>query len=616
MTRLAVIATLALILALALGAASSPEPAPGGDAGCRGCHSRMASPMPPAGHGDPLACTACHQGRGQSAEQDQGHAGLIANPSALDQAPKACGACHPGWPQKVAASPMATNMGLINQTRYLWGAQESLEPRYGARAGAGLEMLPHPAQSGQAVDDLLRRRCLRCHLGVPGADMEGARRSAGCAACHRPRDAQGHLPQGHGLTRKVPVSQCLTCHAGCGAGGAYVGLVPRDDDPAARFLETDPQRPRLWQGRAWRPMTPDLHHQAGLACIDCHVQSEIMGDGGLRAAGLLHVGLRCATCHGTPGQPPRQVLTTMEQPLNNIRPLEGGGWLLTAKLDGRARAIPMLGGGALTPVAHRVPQHGRVACHACHNALNPADWGWQVLLETRPRYQQWAPQAAQGDPQVLSEINGQLALPEERRRPPQSRDWLNGETRPGLWLVAPWFRRFEWRLYGQGPDGKSYLLAPRFQYVLTSLDQEGRVLESSRPPRTAQGLMGLGLTPWHAHSVQRATPGCAACHGAARVWGLGLTFLQVGAEKEPPRLAPSIWRPRAEGLDMDEDWLNVLAKDGQPRQTLLVPGARFYSGPLLERLLRPGKQYRRWLLQALEEEWPGPVDAPSQSPSS
>jgi hypothetical protein len=363
-------------------------------------------------------------------------------------------------------------------------------------------------------------------------------------------------------------------------------------------------------------MNPDLHHRAGLACIDCHVRSEIMGDGQMRPAGLTHVGLRCTSCHGTPGQPPRQPLTTLGQPLTNLRPRDGGGWLLTGKLDGRARDIPQLKGGAAAPVAHQVPQHVRVSCHACHNALNPADWGWQVLLETRPVWQQWASLAAQGDPQVLSEVTAQLALPPDRRRPPQSRDWLSGETRPGLWLVAPWFRRFEWRLHGQGPGGLSYLLAPRFQYVITRLDQDGHLVEQANLPRTAQGLPGLGLTPWHPHSVSKAAPGCAACHGSALAWGLGLTFLQAGPQKEPPRLAPGLWSAGAEGLAWDGDWLTAMGRDGQARQVLLVPGARPYAGPLLEGLLRPGREYRRWLLRALEEEWPGPMDAPGVSPSA
>jgi hypothetical protein len=159
--------------------------------------------MPPPGQGHAIACTRCHLGDGQAKEGDAAHQGLVKNPSAL-----ACGSCHQGWPDKVKRSPMATNLGIIAQTRYLWGAQPSLGPEFAVRHARPLVAMPDPQVDGKPVDDFLRRRCLRCHLWGQGADSKGARRSAGCVACHRPYDAQGRPPQGHGLTRKVPVRQC------------------------------------------------------------------------------------------------------------------------------------------------------------------------------------------------------------------------------------------------------------------------------------------------------------------------------------------------------------------------------------------------------------------------
>ncbi|MFH1058325.1 MAG: hypothetical protein V1797_06530, partial [Pseudomonadota bacterium] len=545
MRRRLVITVLALALALAL-AAGAAWAETGPDAGCRGCHGDMDAPMPPAGKGHALACIACHQGVGAAKELQAGHAGLVRNPAALNQAPRACGPCHPGWPERVRRSPMATNVGLINQTRYLWGAQDGLEPRYAVRAEGGLAAIPDPdakagaARPAQPVDDFLRRRCLRCHLWSPGADLEGARRSAGCAACHRPRPAEGRKTGGHYLTRKVPVSQCLTCHGGgCGAGAGFVGRAARDDDPAARFLETDPDRPRLIQARSWRPMRPDLHHQAGLACIDCHTQAEIMGDGRVRAAGLMHVGVRCASCHGRlgqPGQPVREARTAHGEKLANVL-FSNEGLVVWGKLDAKMRQVPGLKDGPAAPVAHRVAEHGRVACHACHAGGNPADWGSMVQLETRPAYEQWLPIAAQGDPQVLGLLQSQAALPADKRLAPITRDYLSGVERPGFWLMAPWFRRFEWRVYGQAPDGRTFLLAPRFQYVVTRLDRDGRLIEQAAIPGTAGGLPGLGLTPWNPHTTQRPTPGCASCHGNARALGLGLTFLREGKETKKGRQA-------------------------------------------------------------------------------
>ncbi len=584
--------SLLVVMLLAL-PAGAKESAPA-DAGCRACHWDYAPPIPPVRPGR-LLCTSCHLGRGRAREPAQGHRGLVANPSALDQAERACGACHRGRTRQVQSSPMATAAGIINQTRFLWGAQPDTQPRYGVRPAPGLMALPTPDETGQAVDAFLRQRCLRCHLWVEGADLAGARRSSGCAACHRPNPEEGRRPPGHHITRRVPVSQCLRCHAGCGAGAEYTGRIPRDAHRQARFLQKDPRRPRLWQGRTWRPMQPDLHFQAGLACIDCHGPADVMGDGRVRAAGLLQVGVRCTTCHGRPGRPP-QGRTTRGRRLAGLR-LGPGPPVLRSKLGGKSLPVPLLAGGKGAPVAHRVEAHARVACHACHSATNPAAWGLQVLRETRGRaLAQWRYLAAQGDPQVLALLDRPPPPPPWRALPPWSRDYLDGRLRPGLWILSPFFRRFRWRIYGRGPDGRSFLLAPRFQYLVTLLDRRGRLIESAARPRP-----GLGLTPWHPHTTARATVACSDCHGNPTALGLGLTFAVPDAKGI--RLAPRLWRPRDEGLAVP-DWTQAVDRKGRPLQALLVPGSRPYGKEMLERLLRPGPDYRRWLIEALEEQWP------------
>lgn len=569
------------------------------DSGCLSCHQGYQAPMPPTGKGP--ACTACHRGDGQARDIQAGHRNLAANPSALDQAERACGSCHPGRTARVRLSPMATNMGIIGQTRRLWGAQGDLQPRFGVRSAPGLMALPSPRETGAPVDDFLRRRCLRCHLWTKGADMPGARRPAGCAACH-----QG---PGHRLTRRVSTERCLTCHAGCGAGAEYTGRIPRDAVAQARFLAGDPDRPQLWQGRDWRPMVPDLHYRAGLACIDCHAAEEIMGDGRLRPAGLLHVGLRCTTCHGRPGKPGSGE-TAHGVKLNNLRRTPKG-LALTGKLDGREHIAPALAGREQGPMAHRIPAHDKVACHACHSASNPAVWGLQVLLETRSAYHQWSPIRAQGDPQVLKLLSAPRPRPPRHALPPETRDYISGRARPGMWILSPFFRRFEWRVYGRGPDGRTFLLAPRFQYVVTRLDGEGRLQEQARIPSP-----GLGLTPWHPHTTTRAAQGCADCHGKASALGLGLTFLRPAGKDRPAGLAPGLWRPEQEGLNLKGDWTQAVDLRGVARQLFLVPGSGPYGGQQLKRLLQPGKEYKRWLLKFLDEQSRPPVgDDPKMKPA-
>lgn len=587
-----------LLLALGLAGPAAGE-APPLDAGCVSCHPKFQAPMPPAGQGHALACTRCHLGDGQATEGGVAHQGMVKNPSALDQAQRACGSCHAGWPQKVRFSPMASNMGLIAQTRFLWGAQSSRAPEFGVRESRPLVALPDPELNGKPVDDFLRRRCLRCHLWNEGADSKGARRAAGCAACHRPYDSQGKPPPGHGLTKKVPVSQCLTCHGGCGAGAEFAGRTPRDATVSARFLATRRDRPELIQDRVWRPMRPDAHFTAGLGCIDCHPRGEIMGDGRLRQAGLEHVGLRCSSCHGRPGQPPPSApRTTHGEGLNNLS-RQNGTLVLTGKLDGKVRPVPLLAGGEQGPVAHRIAQHAKVACHACHASYNPGAWGMQVLLETRPTYPVHGSIAAQGDPQVFALLSANLRPAEQWMCPPQTRDYLSGRMRRGMWVLSPWFRRQEWRVYGLGPQGRSYLLNPRFQYVLTLMDADGKLTQQAQTPSP-----GLGVTPWNPHTTARATVGCADCHGSARALGLGLTFAREEPKGGPPaKLAPELWLPGSEGLALHGGWTKVVDMQGRALQAFLLTDSRPYNQDELRRLLKPGKEYQRWWLKAMEEDW-------------
>lgn len=614
MRRLAAMALILAALTLAGTAAAQPPglaqaPAQAPDAGCRSCHPKMRPAMPPPGKakaGHALTCISCHLGFGQAKDYTAAHRGLVANPSSLDQAGRACGPCHDPWPERVQGSPMASAATVIAMTRFLWGAQPDASPRFGVRAGKGLLALPTPRQTGAPVDDLLRRRCLRCHLWSKGAELNGARRSSGCAACHRPRDAAGRPPTGHGLTKRIPVRQCLTCHGGCGAGAQYTGMTPRDPEEAARFLDANPEHPALWQGRSWRPMRPDTHFSAGLACIDCHTRGDVMGDGTLRPAAIMQVGVRCTTCHGRPGQPSKEALNARGERLSGVHRVPRGLVLVT-KLEGQARLIPALAGGQAAPVAHIAPGHQNLACHACHGSYNPADWGTMALLERRQGYGQWRPLAAQGDPQVLALLQAPAPAPPWLPLPPLTTDYLSGETRPGMWVLKPFFRRQTWRVYGRGPDGRAMLLAPRFGWLATIMDQDLRLISRAQAPRTHTGLPGLGVLAWNPHTTARAAPACADCHGSAMALGLGLTFRREpkpGDAQAGPRLAPRLWLPAAEGLNLPGGLAQVTDLSGRPLMRFMAPGSGPFPPGLLRMLLQPDKLYTRWLLRDLKRRWP------------
>jgi hypothetical protein len=44
---------------------------------------------------------------------------------------------------------------------------------------------------------------------------------------------------------------------------------------------------------------PDVHHQKGMHCIDCHTLADTMGDGAIYPQMDFAVEIECTSCHGT-----------------------------------------------------------------------------------------------------------------------------------------------------------------------------------------------------------------------------------------------------------------------------------------------------------------------------
>src|SRR6185436_20783610 len=92
----------------------------------------------------------------------------------------------------------------------------------------------------------------------------------------------GH-PSKHQLTSAIPTSNCTHCHY----GDASVGLNFRG---LAQLYPGQPAGPEVkgttpaQQNRAFyiddpNVVPPDIHHEKGMDCIDCHTVNDVMGDG-------------------------------------------------------------------------------------------------------------------------------------------------------------------------------------------------------------------------------------------------------------------------------------------------------------------------------------------------
>ena len=210
-----------------------------------------------------------------------------------------------------------TVAGVINQTRYLWGAQASADPPvYGL--GGGLAPLPapdslvYPETPADLVDDFLRRRCLRCHLHDRGPGGRGLYRSTGCAACHVlygddglymgqdraiSRDRPGS-PAFHRFTKRIPNEQCLHCHNGNHVGADYEGRFEADFSETYRYGVWPTERRPLNTGFNTIDSGRMSMPKGGSGASDCHEGSDIMGDGQVYGYQMEAVKRTCTDCHG------------------------------------------------------------------------------------------------------------------------------------------------------------------------------------------------------------------------------------------------------------------------------------------------------------------------------
>ena len=606
--------------------------------GCLSCHQGIEeiSPM------HKFSCAQCHDGDEQAGDLKGAHAGLVSNPSSLEHSGQKCGPCHADQVKRVQASLMATAAGVVNQTRYLFGAQNKGEKRYAASFTSPLEPLPEPETSGQAVDDLLRRKCLRCHLQYRGAARYGDYRADGCAACHmvyaddglsqsqdraisalmgEARSGARTLARGYPLVHRIrtdiPVSQCSRCHNSNYVGADYQGMFERDYPSAYRFLSKDGESLRPIHGLDHHRLAPDIHFERGLACIDCHVQDELMGDGATH--GFAHASLKveCADCHGTPDQSPaavtvgekdirmaaanpryevspgdRALLAKSGAVLAHVRPLDGY-WVLTSKATGLKHVIPQLKGKDI--VNHNIPQHiAGMECYSCHAAWSFQDYGLNLMYDESPRYEQWRDLWAQNDPQIQDLLRTQLPLEPQAQTPPLTRDWLTSALKPGAWYSGWLYRRWENNILGRNARGKVSVFRPRFQFIVTRVDADGKVLEDSRIPRTTDGKRGWAMNPYAPHTIRRGTVRCEGCHLNPKAIGLGLVRFrktETGYRIEP------LTRPEKDGLAMDHGLEQIVRVDGRQTQVTTQPGARPFNKEEIKSLLQKSPSYVRYRLE-------------------
>lgn len=542
------------------------------------------------------------------------------NPSDYRVVDRTCGVggCHVEISQTAPSSIMTTFAGHFNKTRYYAGAQEERAARFGVRtqqdaqfdgaAGAveWLEALSAPAlgagaSMGDYLDHYLENGCPTCHVWNFGPnDRRGDFRSSGCAGCHMvyaddglsrsedPTVNHDDPPHAisHRITTAIPDSQCEHCHY----RGNRIGTIYRGVRESARFGD-GPNVGRVNEtlhghGAGFYiededttntvdETPPDLHHTAGLGCVDCHMGVDVHGDGRLYSAHDYQVGIECEDCHGTPeaGIVPDAsgaFRTSRGDEMKAVGTDDGGRPYLLGRLDGEihwlTQLVDLQQGDDLAVVA----AHGRspdgfshldsLECYACHSAWTQSCFGCHVTIDDRLR----TPSLIDGSPTAHA----------------------RGER---SYVVTDYFA------LGIGVDGKITPMAPQEKMFVTGIaacdpatetctDGVGTAAPGKRVfdqqiRRTVDGKLGFGFGPIVPHTTSSTVQPCDRCHLREDESNQDIVDETIG------RGSGRIQIPDGNGVMYD--LTQVVDEQGQPTVGLGHEGSGVLPPAVVERMLAP-----------------------------
>lgn len=427
--------------------------------GCTGCHGEV---RPDSAHN--LPCISCHGGHEDEGRKDKAHIGLIARPAHPANMAKACGTCHPEQLKAATRSLHFTLTKEINTIRTHFGAPEHLV------APADIPVTTSFVTPLALADDMLRRRCLRCHVYSPGDDYPAVTHGTGCSACHL--SFKGGKLQSHTFVAPTD-TQCLSCHYGNYVGSDYYGRYEHDFNWEYRTPFQSSGTSSRPYGVEFHELATDIHQQRGLTCGDCHQDS-----GHHQSPPLT-----CADCHDWQPGRPTPILRNLQIRNNTL--------VLTSSQNKKEYTIP--------PLQHPAHQQYRktVACQVCHAQWSFNDEPTHLLLSKTDKYDPWERLTVQSSSEVEFLLEHNLARDKDEQ-PPAMRDGLTGESRLGIWYLGYGQRRWENMLIQKDVDGVVKVFRPVLDLHLSMVEADGDVLFDN-----ISGT-GTGLRPYTPHTTGHA----------------------------------------------------------------------------------------------------------------
>ncbi len=434
----------------------NPSPVTARQPGCINCHTDIVLDQ-----SHTLPCTQCHRGNNLAADKLSAHQDFIAAPAAPENMAETCGTCHPQQVQNCTDSVHFTLKNEVNLTRKHFGAETALQ---------SLTQIPNINEDSELalVDDMLRRRCLRCHVYSSGDDYPYISRGKGCAACHL--QFTGGSLQGHTFLQAPGDWQCISCHYANHVGADYYGQYEHDFNWEYRtpYVTTEPfLRP---YGVELHDLVPDIHQQKGLICIDCHSGTSLK-TGAER--------LSCSSCHQWQPGDAKPPLANLEVRENTL--------VLTDKSGSEHTVSPM------QHPAHE--KYGKeVACQVCHGQWAFNDSSTHLLRSESDDYDPMERLTVQSSSWVEHVLEHNLYSDEDEIDPVMA-DGISGQVRPGIWYKGYTQRRWEDMIIRRDIDGIIKVFRPILDLHLSAIDEDEEVLFDNLKGN------GDGLLPYTPHTT-------------------------------------------------------------------------------------------------------------------
>lgn len=523
MTRLTSTIVLLTLLCL-IGCARHPDK----QEQCLTCHRGIEHTSP-----SHSGCVSCHGGNPKATTKNEAHRGIygLSNRSYPGRWEQGCGNCHRHQLERMQSSQMYTGAGMIAQIQATWeGERPGI--RYGSQTAGLHDQAGNPTRQQEVSQldnlsgELYRKFCARCHVARQQNPNNGAGNPAGCAACHFPYGNEGkyrggdhvmlgRTPHGdtHALHTLPTVQSCAQCHHRSGRTAlSYQGLMDGNNG----LVPTRNGQPGPVKGsdqRNFNHITPDIHHLAGMDCIDCHTSRETMGDG--YAAANMHgqLEVRCEDCHGSSDKPPfyRAIQRENEDPVRESRsyPLQmrpGMEMILTSKgrpfsnvfhVDGNVlvqvkRTGKLLRSKVITGTPeHTVVGHGRLSCTSCHSRTVVQCYGCHTQYDKQGYHI----------------------------------DFLSGQSTKGQFTETEDYRTLYPFPLALNSKGDISPVTPGCQTFVTVIDDDGNVSKQSEIA-LYKGKRQLRFAPFHGHNTGKRAVGCAECHTNPAFLGFGQHVVQ------------------------------------------------------------------------------------------